>query len=54
MSGTVYLFAAFAIAWLFLFFYIFRMLRIQRSLEIQMDKIKKLLDREFRDQGSRH
>ena len=43
MADTLYLFAAFGIAWLIIFIYIFSISRRQKILEREIDKISKTL-----------
>ncbi|MFH1626473.1 MAG: CcmD family protein [Pseudomonadota bacterium] len=43
MAGTLYLLAAFGIAWLIIFIYMFSISRRQRSLEGRIDKISETL-----------
>lgn len=43
MEGTLYLFLGFSITWIILFIYIFSMVKKQKKLEIQLDKIKSIL-----------
>ena len=43
MEGTVYLFSAFGITWIALFLYIYSMLRRQKALERQVEKITEFL-----------
>jgi CcmD family protein len=45
MEGTVYLFSAFGITWIALFLYIYSMLKRQKSLERQVEKISEFLDK---------
>jgi CcmD family protein len=46
MEGTLYLFSAFGITWIALFFYIHSMLRRQKSLERQIEKITEFLEKD--------
>jgi CcmD family protein len=48
MGGTVYLFAAFSITWAIIFFYTFSISSRQKSLEIQIDKIREILEKSLR------
>ncbi len=43
MEGTLYLFLGFSITWIIVFIYIFSMVKKQKKLEIQLDKIKSIL-----------
>jgi CcmD family protein len=43
MPGTLYLFAAFSITWLIIFFYIFSISRRQKRLEREIEKISEAL-----------
>ncbi len=45
MDGTIYLFSAFGITWIALFIYIQSMLRRQKSLENQIEKITEFLEK---------
>jgi CcmD family protein len=45
MDGTIYLFSAFGITWIALFIYIHRMLRRQKSIENQIEKITEFLEK---------
>jgi CcmD family protein len=45
MDGTIYLFSAFSITWIALFIYIHTMLRQQKSLETQIEKITAFLEK---------
>ena len=49
MSNTIYLFAAFGTTWVILFAYIFRMLKEQKALEIRVEKIREILDKDLKD-----
>jgi len=46
MSGSLYLFSAFSITWGIIFVYILSILKRQRSLERELDKIKEILEKE--------
>ena len=46
MSNTVYLFAAFAVTWIFLFAYISTVLKRELALEKQVEALKKFFDSE--------
>jgi CcmD family protein len=46
MEGTLYLFSAFSVTWIALFIYIHTMLRKQKSLEIQVEKITAFLEKD--------
>ena len=46
MEGTLYLFAAFGITWIALFIYIHSMLRRQKSIERQLEKITEFLEKD--------
>ena len=46
MEGTLYLFSAFSITWIALFIYIHSMLRRQKSLESQIEKITDFLKKD--------
>ncbi|MEE9516776.1 MAG: CcmD family protein [Candidatus Adiutricales bacterium] len=46
MSNSWYLFAAFAVTWIFLFGYISTVLQRELSLEKQVDKLKELFKTE--------
>jgi len=46
MEGTLYLFSAFGITWIGLFIYIHSMLRRQKSLESQIEKITAFLEKD--------
>lgn len=46
MGNTIYLFSAFGITWALLFFYVFSMLRRQKSLETRIDDLNALLEDE--------
>ena len=46
MDGTIYLFSAFGITWIALFIYIHSMLRRQRSLESQIERITEFLEKD--------
>jgi len=46
MEGAPYLFAAFGITWIALFLYIHTMLRRQKFLESQLEKIIRFLEKE--------
>ncbi|MEE9436641.1 MAG: CcmD family protein [Candidatus Adiutricales bacterium] len=46
MSNSWYLFAAFAVTWIFLFGYISTVLQRELSLEKQVDKLKELFKAE--------
>ncbi len=43
MANTQYLFAAFGITWVILFAYIFSIMRRQKSLENDLEKIQEIL-----------
>ncbi|MFQ5484026.1 MAG: CcmD family protein [Desulfobacterales bacterium] len=45
MTGTIYLFAGFSITWIILFIYLFSMVKRQKSMESQIDKISSLLEK---------
>jgi len=49
MKGTLYLFLGFSITWVILFIYIFSMVKKQKTLEIQLDKIKSILTKSVDD-----
>ena len=46
MNGTLYLFSAFGITWIALFIYIHSMLKRQKSLESQIEKITEFLEKD--------
>ncbi len=46
MDGTIYLFSAFGITWIALFIYIHSMLKRQKSLESQIEKITEFLEKD--------
>ena len=46
MEGALYLFSAFGITWIALFLYIYSMLRRQKSLERQVEKINEFLEKD--------
>jgi CcmD family protein len=48
MGGSTYLFAAFSITWGILFIYILSISRRQKSLEIQIDKMREVLEKSLR------
>jgi CcmD family protein len=45
MGNTIYLFSAFSITWIVIFMYVFSILRRQKSLENQLEKISELLEK---------
>jgi CcmD family protein len=45
MENSLYLFSASAVTWLIIFFYIYSLVRRQKTLEIQIDKIGKILEK---------
>ena len=45
MTGTLYLFSGFSITWIILFIYLFSMVKRQKSLEIQIEKISSKLEK---------
>jgi CcmD family protein len=46
MEGTIYLFSAFGITWIALFIYIHSMLRRQKTMESQIEKITEFIEKE--------
>lgn len=46
MTGTIYLFSGFSITWIILFIYLFSMVKRQKSLEIQIEKISSKLEKD--------
>jgi CcmD family protein len=45
MTGTLYLFSGFSITWIIFFIYLFSMVKRQKSLEIQIEKISSKLEK---------
>jgi CcmD family protein len=45
MGDALYLFYAFSITWAVLFIYVFSILKRQRSLESELDKVKEILEK---------
>jgi CcmD family protein len=45
MGDALYLFYAFRITWAVLFIYVFSILKRQRSLERELDKVKEILEK---------
>lgn len=43
MDNNIYLLAAYSIAWIIIFLYVFRLFRSQKALDSQMDKMEKML-----------
>ncbi|MBW1698948.1 MAG: hypothetical protein JRH18_21095 [Deltaproteobacteria bacterium] len=50
-NDTVYLFMAFGLSWMVIFGFIFKMLKSQKLLEVQIQKIKETLER-YQDDGN--
>lgn len=47
MENTIYLFSAYSIVWVVIFFYSYTISKRQKTLEKQIAEIKKALRREF-------
>ena len=50
-NDAVYLFMAFGLSWVLIFAFIFKMLKSQKLLEVQIQKIKENLKR-YQDDGN--
>jgi CcmD family protein len=45
MENSVYLFSAFSLTWLVIFMYVYSIFRRQHTLDIKIDKIKAILEK---------
>jgi len=46
MENSIYLFSAFSFAWVIIFIYILSMLKRQKLIEIQIGKLREILENE--------
>ncbi len=49
MGNTIYLFSAFSFTWAIIFVYILSILKRQKMLEIRIDKLRGILEKEETD-----